>query len=141
MEWTAEQTTILCREWAKNQTASEIAKLVGKSRNAVIGKAHRLCLTPKDVISGKVSPLLLPAIEERKRKKKVTESLPPKPIAESKPINRKKPIGMLELNVDTCRAPVGYDRKGMVTYCGCKTQFGKSFCPTHCRIFYIKRVA
>lgn len=40
--WTDERIAILSDQWSKGRTASEIANLLGISRNAVIGKAHRL---------------------------------------------------------------------------------------------------
>ncbi|HOO50302.1 MAG TPA: GcrA family cell cycle regulator, partial [Alphaproteobacteria bacterium] len=52
MSWTDERVAILKRLWGEGKTAAEIAKLIGGvTRNAVIGKAHRLKL------SGRVSPI------------------------------------------------------------------------------------
>ena len=48
MSWTEERVDKLKELWGKGQTASEIAKIIGGvSRNAVIGKAHRLNLSSK----------------------------------------------------------------------------------------------
>lgn len=48
MEWTAETIEALRRLWSDGHSASQIAKeLGGISRNAVIGKAHRLKLPPR----------------------------------------------------------------------------------------------
>jgi GcrA cell cycle regulator len=48
MEWTAETIEALRRLWGDGYSASQIAKeLGGISRNAVIGKAHRLKLPPR----------------------------------------------------------------------------------------------
>ena len=45
MSWTDERVETLKRMWAEGQSASQIAKeLGGVTRNAVIGKAHRLGL-------------------------------------------------------------------------------------------------
>src|ERR1700741_5143499 len=45
MEWTNERVEELRRLWGQGQTASRIAELLGGvTRNAVIGKAHRLGL-------------------------------------------------------------------------------------------------
>ena len=48
MSWTEERIAMLTRMWESGQTASQIAEeLGGISRNAVIGKAHRLGLKPR----------------------------------------------------------------------------------------------
>ena len=48
MSWTEEKVNKLRELWGKGQTASQIAEIIGGiSRNAVIGKAHRLNLSAK----------------------------------------------------------------------------------------------
>jgi len=48
MSWTEEKVTKLKELWGKGNTASQIAEIIGGiSRNAVIGKAHRLNLSAK----------------------------------------------------------------------------------------------
>ena len=48
MSWTDEKVNKLKDLWGKGQTASQIAQIIGGvSRNAVIGKAHRLNLSAK----------------------------------------------------------------------------------------------
>ena len=45
MSWTAEKEVKLRELWKKGHTASQIASVIGdKTRNAIIGKAHRLNL-------------------------------------------------------------------------------------------------
>ena len=48
MSWTEDKVNKLKELWGKGQTASQIAEIIGGvSRNAVIGKAHRLNLSSK----------------------------------------------------------------------------------------------
>lgn len=52
MSWTDEKVTLLRELWGKGLSASEIAKKLGDTtRNAVIGKAHRLGLSIKSTVS------------------------------------------------------------------------------------------
>ena len=48
MSWTEEKVSKLKELWGRGNTASQIAEIIGGiSRNAVIGKAHRLNLSAK----------------------------------------------------------------------------------------------
>ncbi len=48
MSWTPETVDLLKKLWGSGKTASQIAQIIGGvSRNAVIGKAHRLNLSTK----------------------------------------------------------------------------------------------
>ena len=52
MSWTDERVSLLKKLWGEGKTAAEIAStLGGVTRNAVIGKAHRLKL------SNRMSPI------------------------------------------------------------------------------------
>ena len=58
MNWTDERVSLLKKMWGEGKTAAEIAKLLGGiTRNAVIGKAHRLRL------SGRVSPIQVSTVK------------------------------------------------------------------------------
>jgi len=141
--WTPYEISVLKANW-NNLTPREIAPMVNKTRNAVIGKAHRLKLLHKGLQKTEDVPeadiISLPIPEKKKRVRKY-KPVPPKPIVEATPIDNRIPIGLMELRTNTCRAPVGYDRNGLATYCGCKTFPGKPFCPEHCQLFYIEKVA
>ena len=55
MSWNDEKVAKLKELWGKGNTASQIAEIIGGiSRNAVIGKAHRLNLSAK--IKTRASP-------------------------------------------------------------------------------------
>ncbi len=77
MSWTDERVELLKKMWAEGQSASQIAKeLGGVTRNAVIGKVHRLGL------SNRAGSSPAPAKPEPKAK---AASAAPKPKAEPKP--------------------------------------------------------
>jgi len=77
MSWTDERVDLLKKMWSEGQSASQIAKeLGGVTRNAVIGKVHRLGL------SNRTGGAAEPAKPEAKAEK--TEAKPVKATAESK---------------------------------------------------------
>ena len=45
--WTPERIAEVTRLWGEGLTTAEIGKLVGVTKNAVVGKAHRLGLPPR----------------------------------------------------------------------------------------------
>ena len=47
MAWTDEMVEDLRKMWLEGLTANEIAKRLGVSKNSIVGKVHRLCLTAR----------------------------------------------------------------------------------------------
>ena len=81
MSWTDERIATLKKMWESGSTASQIAdELGGVSRNAVIGKAHRLGLKarPSPVKANEVKPA-----------KPRAETIAPRPVPPRKPVARK----------------------------------------------------
>ena len=76
MSWTDERIATLKKMWKDGHSAADIAKKLGEgvTRNAVIGKAHRMGL------SGRPSPI----------KKKATAKKTVKKVAAKKPAAKKK---------------------------------------------------
>jgi GcrA cell cycle regulator len=146
LQWPQEKIDVLRAKWP-DHSAREIAMMIGKTRNSVIGKARRLGLGKKENngpganLVNKPPRPKRPENKEKNKRVRSQKPKPPTPVVEGKPIGNSTPIGIMKLRSNTCRAPVGYDRKGLTTYCGCETFSGKPFCPTHCRLFYVQGVA
>ena len=89
MSWTDERIATLKKMWEGGATASQIAdELGGVSRNAVIGKAHRLGLKarPSPVKANEEKPeKAKPAAKAPPLKKPAVSSAPPRPSREAKP--------------------------------------------------------
>ncbi|MEO0989612.1 MAG: GcrA family cell cycle regulator [Pseudomonadota bacterium] len=90
MSWTDERVELLKKMWTEGQSASQIAKeLGGVTRNAVIGKVHRLGLSNRN---GGAAPK--PAVKE-KAPEEVRAETPqpnPEPVAEKPVVPIRKPI-------------------------------------------------
>ncbi|MBK5933823.1 GcrA cell cycle regulator [Rhodovulum imhoffii] len=87
MSWTEERVETLKRMWAEGQSASQIAKeLGGVTRNAVIGKVHRLGLSNRAGSNGK------PAAATREKTAPKPEPAAEKPPVREKPAPRPEPV-------------------------------------------------
>ena len=131
MSWTDERVALLKKLWGEGKTAAEIAKeLGGVTRNAVIGKAHRLKL------SNRVSPI-------QQNNKKVTKAPEEKPVAKMSPSNmngeshiKVKGVKMADLKERMCRWPIGDPRDEDFHLCGCDAVPGLPYCVDHAKIAY-----
>ena len=163
MNWTDERVEKLKRLWSEGLSASQIAaQLGGVSRNAVIGKVHRLSLPGRAKAGGTVAT---------NRSTKRTTSAPRAPNYASRvttrtvaravgatmlkeeieidtaeemefiparnvvvPISRR--LSLTELTERTCKWPVGDPLKEGFHFCGCDSPDSSPYCNYHARLAY-----
>jgi GcrA cell cycle regulator len=116
MEWTHERVEMLTRMWAEGYSARQIAeKLGGITRNAVIGKAHRLNLS-----------------------RGVEHTLP---VPEPLPVIREEPIPEPRADFKhwMCRWPTHDAGRFGLFICGKTTQPGRHYCAEHLTMAYVQR--
>ncbi|NNE80869.1 MAG: GcrA cell cycle regulator [Silicimonas sp.] len=160
MSWTDERVELLKKMWSEGQSASQIAKeLGGVTRNAVIGKVHRLGLSNR-AGSSAPAPEKKPAKPAAKKaatkpSEKVVEvtvtprkpivpagqPLPPQPsaneispeaLANVREIEKTaKRIGLMDLTERTCKWPIGDPATEDFWFCGLAVQQGKPYCEAH----------
>lgn len=88
MSWTEERVETLKRMWSEGQSASQIAKeLGGVTRNAVIGKVHRLGLSNRNGPAGKPEGATAePEVAERPAPKATAREAAPEPAEKPAPV-------------------------------------------------------
>lgn len=140
--WPEEHRKILEDEWSKGTTAAQIGKSLGRTRNSVIGMAHRMKLPGRQPVtkrpeskpyvkrgyptSRKPAPFLLTRGDPAK-KKAVTPIPPPPSVANGAGVDLKG------LRYHHCREVIGY-RNGVIgdaLYCGAPKHKNTSFCEHH----------
>ena len=154
MSWTDERIEQLKQLWEKGLTASQIAdKLAGGiSRNAVIGKAHRLGLKarPSPVKTGEGGTVAEAAVEAPRPAAApvasvaapMAEAPRPKP-APTRPAvpsigggNASGKTTLLDLNDKICKWPIGHPGEPDFHFCGKPAQASFPYCGEHCAVAY-----
>ena len=133
MSWTAEREEKLKELWKKGHSGSQIASLLGDTtRNAVIGKAHRLKLQARSV-SKKSTP------KKNIEKNNTTEIKDQKlgrkarfrALLLDKNFEQENPKKLEELNDTTCRWPIGHPYEDKFYFCGRKPIEKFPYCKLH----------
>lgn len=153
-KWSDEQTETAVKLWNEGNSAGFIAqKIGGLSRNAVIGKMHRLGLSRHTAgvsasikrasrISAKRRRKRKPAQSLRFGKVKSLEALPAAPLPPEPPAPEKL-FSLFDLTereeaerVKLCRFIYGDPKQPGSGYCGCEKAPGSSYCPAHHQVVF-----
>lgn len=154
MAWTDERVDILKKLWAEGHSASQIAKeLGGVTRNAVIGKVHRLGLSGRATPSRPVKrpprlarpkPRVLPdgtvkqaktvavtptAAKVAREERDLIEKLPPMEL------DNGEKATVLNLSASMCKWPIGDPADPNFAFCGRKADCGP-YCAEHAKIAF-----
>ena len=140
MGWTDERVASLKKLWLDGLSASQIAKqLGGVTRNAVIGKVHRLGL------SGRAAP-------SQPQRPVFKAPRPQRPAPAAAPVRRAEPIApptpiyvreespgsatVLTLGAHMCKWPIGDPSTDGFSFCGRRTGQDGPYCVEHSRVAY-----
>ena len=133
MSWTDEKVSKLKELWGKGNTASQIAEIIGGiSRNAVIGKAHRLNLSAKiktrTATSNKGFETSMAGNNTQAKKSRKNKF---KSLIIEKDFEPENPKQLEELDENSCKWPAGHpDEKGFY-FCGRSSLKDFSYCKLH----------
>lgn len=146
--WLDEHVAVLERLWREGESCSRIAKALGGglSRNAVIGKVHRLGL------SGRATTSRMKTTRPRRHPKRPAPRPAGTPFAEFLRRQPQEPTPVVQAADDTarvtfaqldadrphqhCRWPVGDPRLPGFGFCGCQPVPGLPYCEQHARRAY-----
>ncbi len=137
MSWTDEKVNKLKDLWGKGQTASQIAEIIGGvTRNAVIGKAHRLNLSAKIKTRSTISKNNAVTIPLNNNVKKVSRKHKFRSLLLDKNFEPAKNLQLEELNENTCKYMEGHPDEINSSFCGRQTIEKFSYCPLHLMIVF-----
>ena len=133
MSWTHEREKKLRELWGKGHTANQIADMLGNTtRNAVIGKAHRLKLAARTHSKNSQAKS-----REQKNQNQITKpgklsrKARFKSLLLDKNFEPENPKTLEELNDTTCRWPIGHPDEKDFYFCGRSSVKGFSYCKLH----------
>lgn len=161
MTWTEQKIQMLKDLWG-HHSASEIAEQIGGlTRNAVIGKAHRLKLSvQKTAESGGVAIQRLSGSASQIKSSRKRVMLRPLPVVPAQTVvarqaaatptsrdifrslegiggtTRSEGIAVTKAGDRHCRWPVGDPRSPDFRFCGCTAHEGLPYCVDHARVAY-----
>ena len=124
MSWTEDQITELVKLWNEGKTTAEIGRALGKTKNAVVGKAHRLSLSarPSPIKRSKAAETATPSA------KKAAARTPKAPPQQPEAQGKRKPL---------CQWPFGHPDMPDFHFCLKPALPSKPYCAEHCAVAYI----
>lgn len=134
--WTEQELNKVRELWADHASTKEISEALGRSRNSVIGAAHRLGL-----------PMHKNSFQRgRRTAKKTTPKIRyryvrtvPLPLPAPAPLlTAIEPVPFMELREHHCRAVIGssHDLHGLALFCGLPKVDGTSWCAYHADLYF-----
>ena len=142
--WTAERIEQLRNCIASGLTCSQTAAQIGVSRNAVIGKIHRLGLSPARPAGASARscpprarhPRNSPSSRLLRLIVAQAPGIASDAVAEPVPIDSAQRCSLLEIAQDRCHWPIGDPHAADFAFCGNEAVSGFSYCAGHARMAY-----
>lgn len=145
MEWTANAIDLLRALWAEGHSTAEIGRRMGVTKNAIVGKAHRLDL------SGRPSPIrkqdATAAEAAPRRKPSVREAVVPerRMVPQVQPLAAPSPAPAVaavrsfpRASLRSCCWPMGEPGSREFRFCAAEADPGKPYCAAHVAVAYVR---
>lgn len=131
--WSEERIVQLRALWSEGLSTAEIGRRLGISKNAVVGKAHRLHLPARP------SPIRNPPAF-RSMPRRMHAPPPPRVMIEPPPPPKPEPakvIARINYKGPTCQWPLGHPGQAGFHFCGDPCAAGKPYCAGHAARAYV----
>ncbi len=157
MEWTEENIARLRELWAEGHSTAEIGRRMGISKNAVVGKAHRLDLdgrpspirregdaealhlaAPRRMTGPTLPPLAAAAPIAVVAPPPLPRPAPAAPRAEMPKPHVVVPVPARAPRTHTCCWPLGDPGTRSFRFCDAGATHGKPYCAEHAAVAYVK---
>ena len=158
MEWTAKAIDLLRALWAEGHSTAEIGRRMGVTKNAIVGKAHRLDLPArpspirKQDATGAAHAAALRRKPVREAGRMATRpvpvqappapSAPPAPAlsasAPSAPVAAAAVRPFPRASLRSCCWPIGEPGTREFRFCGAEADPGRPYCAEHAAIAYVR---
>lgn len=152
ISWTDERVERLKALWSEGLSASQIAgELGGVTRNAVIGKVHRLGLSGRakpQPQAARPRPVRPPAMPLRPvtvtavsgnlalMVQSIVETAPQPVLLPEPEVASVERATILTLTEQMCKWPIGDPGRGDFYFCGRRSDVGTPYCAHHARLAY-----
>ena len=132
MSWTPEKVDKLKDLWSKGHTASQIAEILGDTtRNAVIGKAHRLDLEARAPSKQSATPRSRDNKQIKRTVAPISRKAKFQSILLDKNFEPENPKSLEDLTESTCKWPIGHPNEEKFYFCGRKPEGEFPYCKLH----------
>ena len=147
MSWDENKVNLLKEYWKKGLTASQIAaKIGGTTRNAVIGKAHRLNLQARASSKKTTSKIKTENNDTEVKKHKFGSRISKfKALLLDPSFPPEQPTKLIDLTDENCRWPLGEKMEPATFFCGRKIVESKNsgkklpYCALHLLYGYVSK--
>jgi GcrA cell cycle regulator len=147
MEWTAKSIDLLRGLWAEGHSTAEIGRRMGVTKNAIVGKAHRLDLPARPSPIRKQDLDGAPAAPRRKPVRvagPIGRTIPQPTSILAAPQTPAAPIASAQVrhfpraSLRSCCWPIGEPGQREFRFCSAEAAQGKPYCADHVAVAYVR---